>query len=78
MSMYANLSLGLQAAGAVSGAIGGFYGAKVTKNQLAFEASMARINARIPTPPVRAHPPSPRKLYRPAATGCTCPLHSNA
>lgn len=47
MSMYANLSLGLQAAGAVSGAIGGFYGAKVTKNQLAFEASMARINARI-------------------------------
>ncbi|OJZ18007.1 MAG: hypothetical protein BGP21_06425 [Thiobacillus sp. 65-29] len=45
--MYANLSLGLQAAGAVSGAIGGFYSAKMTKNQLAFEASMSRINARI-------------------------------
>lgn len=42
-----SLSLGLQAAGAVSGAIGAFYSAKMTKNQLAFEASMARINARI-------------------------------
>lgn len=43
----ADLILGLQAAGAVSGAIGGFYSAKMTKNQLAFEAQMARINARI-------------------------------
>lgn len=47
MSMYANLSLGLQAAGAVSGAIGGFYSSRMTKNQLAFEAEMSRINARI-------------------------------
>lgn len=47
MSMYANLSLGMQTAGAVSGAIGGFYSAKMTKNQLAFEADMSRINARI-------------------------------
>lgn len=47
MSMYANLSLGMQAAGAISGAIGGFYSAKMTKNQLAFEADMSRINARI-------------------------------
>lgn len=43
----ANLSLGLQAAGAVSGAIGSFYSAKMSKQQLAFEASMADINARI-------------------------------
>ena len=42
-----SLSLGLQAAGAVSGAIGGFYSAKMTKNQLAFEAAMADINARV-------------------------------
>lgn len=37
----------MQAAGAVSGAIGGFYSSKMAKNQLAFEASMADINARI-------------------------------
>ena len=43
----ASFSLGMQAAGAVSGAIGGFYSAKMTKNQLAFEADMSRINARI-------------------------------
>lgn len=43
----AALSLGMQAAGAVSGAIGGFYSAKMTKNQLKFEADMSRINARI-------------------------------
>lgn len=43
----ASLSLGLQTAGAISGAVGGFYSAKMTKNQLAFEANMARINARI-------------------------------
>lgn len=43
----ASLSLGLQTAGAISGAVGGFYSAKMTKNQLAFEADMARINARI-------------------------------
>lgn len=42
-----SLSLGMQAAGAVSGAVGGFYSAKMTKNQLAFEADMARINARV-------------------------------
>lgn len=47
MTFFSNLSLGMQAAGAVSGAIGGFYGARMTKNQLAFEAEMARINARI-------------------------------
>lgn len=40
-------SLALQAAGAISGAVGGFYSAKMTKNQLAFEADMSRINARI-------------------------------
>lgn len=43
----ASLALGLQAAGAVSGAIGGFYAAKSTKRQLQFEAAMADINARI-------------------------------
>lgn len=43
----ASLSLGLQTAGAISGAIGGFYSARMTKNQLAFEADMSRINARI-------------------------------
>ncbi|KVW93339.1 virion core protein, T7 gp14 family [Thiobacillus denitrificans] len=43
----ANISLGMQTAGAVSGAIGGFYSAKMSKNQLAFEADMSRINARI-------------------------------
>ena len=47
MTAAANLSLGMQTAGAVSGAIGGFYSAKMTKNQLAFEADMSRINARI-------------------------------
>ncbi|MHB1091452.1 virion core protein, T7 gp14 family [Thiobacillus sp.] len=47
MISLANLSLGLQTAGAVSGAIGGFYSARMTKNQLAFEADMSRINARI-------------------------------
>ncbi len=45
--MFAALSLGMQAAGAVSGAIGSFYSAKSTKRQLQFEASMADINARI-------------------------------
>ena len=40
-------SLGLSVAGAISGAIGGFYSAKMTKNQLAFEADMSRINARM-------------------------------
>ncbi len=45
--MIDSLSLGMQAAGAVSGAIGGFYSARMTKNQLAFDAEMARINARI-------------------------------
>lgn len=43
----ANLSLGMQAAGAVSEAIGGFYSSKMTKNQLAFEADISRINARL-------------------------------
>lgn len=43
----ASLSLGLQTAGAVSGAIGGFYSSKMAKNQLSFEADMARINARV-------------------------------
>jgi hypothetical protein len=42
-----SLSFGLQAAGAISGAIGGFYSAKMSKNQLNFEAEMARINARV-------------------------------
>ena len=42
-----SLSLGLQTAGAVSGAIGGFYGSKMSKRQLAFEADMSRINGRI-------------------------------
>ena len=37
----------MQGAGAVSSAAGSFYSAKMTKNQLAFEASMADINARI-------------------------------
>lgn len=37
----------MQTAGAVSGAIGGFYSAKMSKNQLAFEADMSRINARM-------------------------------
>ncbi|MHB0973141.1 MAG: virion core protein, T7 gp14 family [Thiobacillus sp.] len=45
--MFAALSLGMQAAGAVSGAIGGFYAAKSTKRQLQFDAAMADINARI-------------------------------
>lgn len=45
--MIDSLSLGMQAAGAVSGAIGGFYSARMTKNQLAFDAEMARINARV-------------------------------
>ena len=40
-------SLWMQGAGAVSSAVGSFYSAKMTKNQLAFEASMADINARI-------------------------------
>ncbi|MHB1371978.1 MAG: virion core protein, T7 gp14 family [Pseudomonadaceae bacterium] len=43
----ASFSLGMQAAGAVSGAIGSFYSAKSTKRQLQFEAAMADINARI-------------------------------
>lgn len=43
----ASLSLGMQAFGAVSGAIGGFYAAKSSKRQLSFEADMARINARV-------------------------------
>lgn len=47
MISLASLSLTMQAAGAVSGAIGGFYSAKMSKQQLAFEASMADINARI-------------------------------
>lgn len=42
-----NLSLGLQAYGMASGAVGSFYSAKMTKQQLAFEAGMADINARI-------------------------------
>lgn len=42
-----SLALGMQTAGAVSGAIGGFYSAKMTKQQLGFQASMADINARI-------------------------------
>jgi hypothetical protein len=37
----------MQTAGAVSGAIGGFYSARMTKSQLAFEADMSRINARM-------------------------------
>lgn len=37
----------MQTAGAVSGAIGGFYSAKMTKRQLAFEADMSRINGRM-------------------------------
>jgi hypothetical protein len=45
--MIASLSLGMQAFGAASGAVGGFYSAKMAKNQLSFEADMARINARV-------------------------------
>lgn len=43
----AMLSMGLQAAGMASGAVGSFYSARMSKQQLAFEASMADINARI-------------------------------
>ena len=42
-----NASLGLSVAGAISGAVGGFYSARMTKNQLEFDAEMARINARV-------------------------------
>lgn len=45
--MIGALSLGLQTAGVVSGAIGGFYSAKMTKQQLAFESAMAEINGRV-------------------------------
>lgn len=41
------LSLGLQAAGMAMGAVGSFYSAKMAKQQLAFEAGMADINARL-------------------------------
>lgn len=44
---YGGASLALQAGGAISGAIGGFYSSKMTKNQLAFEADISRINARL-------------------------------
>lgn len=47
MNAAGSLSLSLQTAGVISGAIGGFYSARMTKNQLDFEASMARINARM-------------------------------
>lgn len=46
-SSLGNMSLAFQTAGAVSGAIGGFYSARMTKNQLAFEAAMAEINGRV-------------------------------
>lgn len=42
-----NASLGLSVAGAISGAVGSFYSARMTKNQLAFDAEMAHINARV-------------------------------
>ena len=47
MTAAANLSLGMQAFGAVSGAIGSFYSAKSTKSSLQFQAAMADINARL-------------------------------
>lgn len=44
---YEYLSLGLQAAGMASGAVGSFYSARMSKRKLAFEAGMADINARL-------------------------------
>lgn len=42
-----NASLGLGILGAFSGAVGAFYSARSTKNQLKFEAEIADINARL-------------------------------
>lgn len=40
-------SLGLSVAGMLSGAVGSFYSARSTKNQLKYEAAIADINARL-------------------------------
>lgn len=44
---FVTVSMGLQAAGAVGGIFSSYYGAKSKQNQLAFEAEMADLNAKV-------------------------------